>query len=63
MGRLLSMCDASLDAKRAGRLAIDIVVENAAENLRSCVEVISRSVADYHPRIAETLVQRGEENV
>jgi hypothetical protein len=62
MGRLLSMCDASLDAKRAERIAIDIVVENAAENFRGCVEVIRRSVTDFHPRIANTIQQAGEEN-
>lgn len=62
MGRLLSMCDPSLDPKRAERIAIDIVVEDAAENFRSCAEMIRRSTTEYHPRIAESIEEAVDDN-
>jgi hypothetical protein len=57
MRRLMAMCDGTLDAKVAERIAIEIVAEEAQYDFLRCARVIHRQREDYHPAIVEVLAE------
>jgi serine/threonine protein kinase len=57
MKQVMRMLSPSLDDLIAQRLAIEIRVEEVQKQFISCAEVIERSINDYHPQIAEVLIE------
>ncbi|WP_434686666.1 serine/threonine protein kinase [Pseudanabaena minima] len=57
MGKVLFMLGANLDNLVAQRIAIEISVEEVYKQFISCAEFLKRSVNDYHPQIAEVLIE------
>jgi hypothetical protein len=56
MRRVMRMADATLDENLAERLSIEIRAGDAGGHFVQCAECINRSVSDYHPRIARSLL-------
>jgi eukaryotic-like serine/threonine-protein kinase len=55
MGHVVRLCGPTMDEQLAERLAIEIIVEAAHQRFKQCAERLSKSIEDYHPRIAEIL--------
>ena len=55
MERLFKVCGHDLDDRTAHRIAIEIDAEDAEYSFQRCAEAVSRSVHDYHARIAAVL--------
>jgi hypothetical protein len=55
MDRVLSMCDRSMDATSAERIALEISAGELEEDFRKCAEVMKRSIDAYHPLIADAI--------
>lgn len=60
MKQVVRMLSPSLDDLIAQRIAIEIRVEEVQKQFISCAEVIDRKIEDYHPQIAEVLVEYQE---
>lgn len=55
MGYVVKLCGPTLEDNEAQRIAIEIKAADAVYKFRRCVVGISRSITDYHPRIAAVL--------
>ncbi|TQF13889.1 serine/threonine protein kinase [Myxococcus llanfairpwllgwyngyllgogerychwyrndrobwllllantysiliogogogochensis] len=58
MRRLMGLCGPLLDDQVAARVAIEIQAEEIEVDFRRCANVISKSVQDFHPRIADILIEK-----
>ncbi len=56
MRRVMRLADATLDESLAERVSIEILAADAGSHFLQCAECINRSSADYHPRIAQSLL-------
>lgn len=57
MERLIKMCGPHLDDHVAGRIAIEISVEEAEENFTKCADRIGLEINAYHPKIRSMLAE------
>jgi hypothetical protein len=57
MKQVMRMLSSSLDDLIAQRIAIEIRVEEVQKQFISCAEAIDKSINDYHPQIAEVLIE------
>jgi eukaryotic-like serine/threonine-protein kinase len=55
MGHVMKLCGPTMDDQLAERLAIEIIVEGAHKQFKQCAERLSKSITEYHTRIAEIL--------
>lgn len=55
MGRVLGMCGPDLTEVEAQRIRIEILASDAQRDFMMCAQMISRTIAEYHPIIAAVL--------
>gem|GEM_PF-1459826 len=60
MRALIRMCGPSMELRAAERTAVEIFVEEAADDFENCAARISHSIDDYHPQI-KNAVQKQQE--
>jgi hypothetical protein len=57
MKQVMRILNSNLDDLTAQRIAIEIQVEELQNKFIACAEVINLSINDYHPQIAEVLIE------